>query len=203
MKISSIIFDIGNVLVDFRWRALMAELDIPENKIERMAERWVLDSLWGELDRGVITEDEVIAEAKRRLPDCVDEIDRLMGSWVDIVTVRSDSADWLKGYRDRGYGVYVLSNYPKSLFELHLPQFDFLQNADGYIISAYEKLIKPEPDIYRLLLERYSLCAEQCIFIDDRQDNIEAARALGINAIQFISKQQVEQDIEAILSEER
>ena len=112
------------------------------------------------------------------------------------------SAQWLKQFHDRGYGVYILSNYPVSYFEVHKAGFEFLKYTDGRVVSGYVKLLKPDPAIYRCLLEKYQLKAEECIFVDDLKANAEGACSVGIHGIQFISYEDANEKIEQLLREE-
>ena len=64
-------------------------------------------------------------------------------------------------------------------------KYPFFKKAKGYVVSAYERLVKPQPEIYRLLLDRYGLKADECVFIDDYPVNIDGARAAGMNGIVF------------------
>ena len=95
------------------------------------------------------------------------------------------AAPLIRAVKAAGYGAYILSNYPKELSETHWPKFRFLPEADGYIISALEKLAKPDPAIFRLLTTRFGLELSECIFIDDNPRNVEAAKKLGMEAIHF------------------
>lgn len=83
--------------------------------------------------------------------------------------------DWLRSYKEQGYGIYLLSNYAKLSFESVKPPFSFLPLADGRVISYEVQEIKPNPAIYHILLNRYSLRPDECVFIDDNSANIDTA----------------------------
>jgi 2-haloacid dehalogenase len=87
----------------------------------------------------------------------------------------------------RGIACYVLSNMEAETYPLRLARYDFLRSLDGQVISGLEKVAKPDPRIYRLLLERYELPAGRTLFIDDKAENVAAARAAGMQALQFTS----------------
>jgi putative hydrolase of the HAD superfamily len=86
--------------------------------------------------------------------------------------------------RRSGYRTYVLSN-ASDLFFTYFNNFGPLSDFDGAVVSCQEKLLKPEPELYQRLLERYGLRPEECFFIDDREDNVEAARSLGMEGYVF------------------
>lgn len=103
------------------------------------------------------------------------------------VAPRAYAVPLIESLKAAGYRIYLLSNYPIVLFEMHKARqcFPFLDLVDGAIISAYERVVKPEPGIYELLLKRYGLEASECIFLDDREENVDAAKALGLKGIVF------------------
>ena len=93
----------------------------------------------------------------------------------------------LKG---KGFNVYYLSNYSEHLMRVNPSVLDFLPHMDGGVFSCYVKKIKPDSGIYQCLLEKYGLRAEECLFFDDREENVAAARELGIQAVQFETYEQ-------------
>ena len=95
----------------------------------------------------------------------------------------------------------VLSNFPEKMLRDCAEDMIFLKETDGGILSYQEKLIKPMPAIYWTLLDRYGLEAEECVFIDDTSVNIEAARRLGIHGIVFESREQVEKELNSLLTD--
>ena len=92
--------------------------------------------------------------------------------------------------RKNGYHTYILSNFPKSTYEKATEELSFEKETTGAIFSYQVKCIKPEAEIYKLLLDRYHLVPQECVFIDDRPENIEAAEKLGITGIQFQNQHQ-------------
>jgi len=199
--IKNIIFDIGNVLADFSWREHMVEQGFSEECIEILTKNMIQHPLWDELDLGKRHHTEVIADMKALSPQYADEIDCYFANPMGIVRPRVRSAELVVSLKERGYGIYLLSNYPAWLFELHSSRFDFLKYADGMVISSYVKMMKPDPAIYKILLEKYSLNPEECVFLDDREVNIEAAEKLGIRSIICSEQDQFESQLERVLNE--
>lgn len=95
---------------------------------------------------------------------------------------------WIQELKEKGYHVYYLSNFSYKAGRDCSHALDFLPYTDGGILSCEEKLIKPQPEIYRRLLEKYALTAAECVFLDDLETNVEAARAEGMEAILFTTK---------------
>jgi len=200
--IKNIIFDIGQVLVDFCWQDHMRNLGFSEEIIATLGEKWVGTPIWNELDRGVLSEEEALELAKRAVPQYAAEIQTFWDNPDGIIHCREQSAPWLKSLQERGYGVYLLSNYPRSFFEAHIKDFAFLPYTDGRVVSCYVKVMKPEESIYRILLEKYSLTADECVFIDDRAENIEGAAAVGMKGIVLQNIEQAMHDLELLLASE-
>jgi len=181
----------------------MLELGFSGECIERLTRYMVQHPLWDELDLGVRPHAEVIADMKSLSPQYAGEIDSYFRDVSGIVRLRSGAAEWLRGLKERGFGIYLLSNYPGWMFDIHSAHFDFLPYVDGMVISSRVKVMKPDPRIYRLLLEKYSLRAEECVFIDDRPVNTEAAEKLGIRSIVCLSEEQAISELERLLAGEQ
>lgn len=198
--IKNIVLDIGNVLVHFRWYELMVELGFNEEVIERLKEGMVCNHLWCELDRGVMSDEQVIEGFKENCIGYEEYIDEFLGHKSEIIETFEYAKVWIKDLKERGYKIYLLSNYPRTFFECHLKgKFDFLSFVDGRVVSGYVQMVKPEKKIYEHLLEKYGLKAEECIFIDDTECNIFAAREVGMNGIVFKSYEQTIKELEDCL----
>lgn len=198
--IKNIIFDVGMVLVDFRWRGLMQDLGFSEETIEKLGKELVMSPMWNELDLGIKPEEEVIENMRRKLPGYEKETKLFFDHLEDIVESYPYAKGWIAALKERGYQVYLLSNYPKSLFTLHTKtKFTFLEPLDGKVVSGFVKMAKPDEKIYQLLLETYGLKPKECVFIDDRAENIAAAKAVGMEGIVFIDYETAKQELESYL----
>ena len=200
--IKNIIFDIGMVLADFRYEAYMRDdLGFDEKTIRVFKERIVENPLWNEIDRSAIPLDDVVSEMKSRVPEYHDEAENFFSHVTGLIASYDYSRPWLEELKAKGYRVYLLSNYSKDYFELHRKsKFTFVDLADGMVISGFEKINKPEPEIYKILLNRYSLIPEECIFMDDREVNVEAAKKLRINAFVFKSYEDARAKLDTLLT---
>lgn len=184
--IKNIVFDIGNVLASFRWKALFEELGFTGEKFERIAAATVLHpTMWNEFDRSLMKDEEIISCCIERAPEYEQEIRHLFDTTEGLVEEYSYSYAWIKELKDRGYRVYLLSNYGKTSFEAarEKKKLSFLPLVDGAVISYEVQIVKPEAGIYKALLEKYGLAAEECVFLDDKPENIEAAVGLGFHGI--------------------
>lgn len=196
--IRNIIFDIGNVLTNFRWEGFLRDKGFDEAMIERITRISILSSLWCEVDRGVWDMEKVMKEFINLDPGIEKELHLAYDDVTGMVTKREYAIPWVQELKAKGYGVYYLSNFSAKAQMECRDALGFLDYMDGGILSYQDKVIKPDAEIYKLLLSRYSLKAEECVFIDDTMANVEAARALGFHGICFESKEQTEKELEIL-----
>ncbi len=182
--IKNIIFDIGMVLVDFRYRDYCKDLGMSDEKIEAIAKAMPENPIWNDLDMGLFTQNEMQDRFKRLNPNLVPEIDMFWKDLTDIVQSFPQSKEWVRELKEQGYNIYLLTNYPEEMFALHCKtKFDFFGYVDGMVVSSHCKIIKPDERIYQLLMSKYNLKADECVFLDDRAKNTATACALGMKAI--------------------
>ena len=198
--IKNIVFDVGMVLVDFKWRQVMADVGCTPEEIEVIAAVMVNGPMWNELDRGVMEEEDVIAGMVAMLPGLED---KAWAFWKNIhLTIEAFpyAKDWVKGLQEEGYHTYLLTNYPRSLYKNTAEQcFTFLPYIDDVLVSSHEKMTKPDKEIYERLLEKFDLKAEETVFIDDRLANIEGAESVGITGIHFTDYEEVSAKLNKII----
>lgn len=193
--IKNIVFDIGNVLVDYRWRAFFKEFGYSEEINERLAKATTLSEAWNEYDRGVLTEEEIHQRFIDNDPELEPVIRKTLGCLTGLLKSYDYAVSWVKELKEKGYGVYYLSNFSYPACRDCGEVLEFIPYTDGGILSYKEHLIKPDPAIYQLLLERYGLKAEECVFLDDTARNIEGARNVGMQGIVFQNKAQAEEEL--------
>lgn len=200
-KIKNVVFDVGNVLIDFCWEKHCRHLGYSEEIIKAFEKNMVNSDCWSRLDEGTMEEAEAIEEFVRRMPQYEAEIRKFWDTAEGFVEEYPYAAPMMDLLHKKGYRVYLLSNYPFHMYEIHWPTFAFFNKVDGYVVSAVERLKKPDPAIYHCLCDRYGLIPGECLFIDDRMENIEAARQVGMEGICFRSMEQLQRESQ-IFSEE-
>ena len=184
--IRNIVFDMGNVLIRWCPQAFAERLGVPEEDRPLLLRELFGQIEWIQLDRGVITFEEVTRSVCRRLPERLHEAVRTLvhGWWERPLFPVEGMAELIRELKELGYGIYLLSNA-----NVDLPKyFDRIPGSecfDGRIVSAEWKLLKPQPEIYRLLLLEYNLKAEECFFVDDLTQNVEAAVREGMSGAAF------------------
>ena len=201
--IQNLIFDVGNVLIEYRWFEMLTEdYGLSADEANRIGEEMFEPDLWGvDLDGGKITLDEAIMEYGRMYPEDITVIEWFLRNGELMAVKRPEIWDKVAALKEKGYKIYILSNYSKELFEKHTRDASFLKVLDGGIVSYQVKEIKPGRRIYELLLNKYDLKAEDCLFFDDREDNVEAARTMGIQAIQVTSREMLNEALDKMLAE--
>jgi len=181
----NIIFDFGNVLVQWHPERIYAEYFGDEARAWWFL-RHVADADWrNRMDAGEMTAD-CIADLTARYPEYKEAIELFDERYFDMLTDEvpgmSEVVDELKA---RGYELFGLTNWSMETFPEARRRFSILQKIDRYVVSAQERLTKPDARLFRVLLDRYGLSAEECTFIDDNEANVEAARRLGMRGIVF------------------
>lgn len=189
--IDTIVFDIGNVMVDFCWQKAIDNMKLPSAMADRLAKATVLDKMWDEFDKGVLSEAEILAGFVRNAPEIEDVInDFFYNHYCEIIEKYDYANDWVQEFKESGYRVYFLSNFSEKGFRELASSLDFVELGDGAVISYKEKCIKPANEIYQILMDRYNVIPENAVFLDDSLKNVEAAKKLGFNAICFESREQ-------------
>lgn len=196
--ITTIIFDIGNVLADFTWEAHYRSFGYSEEILERLAKATVKSDLWNEYDRGAMSDDEIIEGFIKNDPGIEKEIREALRDKTSMV-IRNDYAiPWIQKLQGKGYRCLYLSNFSESAHVDCAAALDFLPYMDGGILSYEEKVIKPMPEIYQLLIDRYNLVAEECVFLDDTKRNLDAAEKFGIHTILFQNQAQAIEELKKL-----
>ncbi len=183
--IKSIIFDMGNVLLDFNPEVPLDRFCGSDAEKAAIRKELFGGKEWIERDLGNISPEEMYESIAKRIPEEYHEaLKSCVWEW-DYSMIPIDGArEFLNFVKDKGFGVYILSNASLDFYRYFTRHFD-LDFFDGIVVSADIHIIKPDKRIYEHLLSTYKLNGEECLFIDDREDNVLAAKAVGINAYQF------------------
>lgn len=191
----TVVFDIGAVLLEWNPRHLYRKLFADEATMEAfLAEVCTHD--WNLSMDGGTPFPEGIAAKVAEFPQHEPLIRAFDERWEEMVPhVIDGTVEILKGLKERGDKVYAITNFSAEKFALALTKWPFLGWFDGVIVSAHEKLLKPDARIYRLLESRFGLTLADCIFIDDNPDNVVGARAVGMRAIRFESPEQARREL--------
>lgn len=197
--IKNIIFDIGNVLSDFRWREFLADKGFDGEMIERIGKASVLTDTWYEFDRGFYSDEEVVELFVKNDPGIGKELHRAFDNVEGMVRLKAGTFEWIRSLKAKGLKLYYLSNYSHKA-ETQCPEAtSFIPEFDGGILSYTVKMTKPDPAVYGLLLSRYGLDPSETVFIDDTEKNVVAARKLGIAGIVYDTGEQARKELERLI----
>lgn len=182
----TLIFDLGMVLIHFRWRDFLTDMGYEEEEKEGIARAIFQNPLWNEFDWGVMGDENVIAQMKLEAPRYAEEIDRIWQkeNFGNVCHPFAYAEELIRTLHEMGYKVYALSNYGETLLGLNRKKYTFLNYMDGGVFSYDVKLMKPDDAIYQALLEKYHIAPENAVFFDDVAENCEGARRAGITAVQ-------------------
>jgi len=182
--IDTIIFDFGGVLVDWNPRYLFKDYFRDDEKMEWFLENICTDEWNAEQDRGRSLKEGtglLVAE----YPEWEKEIQMYYDGWETMLRdAIPETVEILYALKAK-YKMYGLTNWSAETFPIALRRFEFFQVFDGILVSGKEKLIKPDPKIFDLMLSRFQLKPENCLFIDDNLNNVLAFRSFGIETIHY------------------
>ena len=194
--IKNVIFDYGNVLVDWNPAYLFLPVFGGDEEKCRYFTNHVCNREWfTRMDRGE-SMDKCVAELQAQFPQYADAVAMFRDHWFDMCQGDIPGmVEIIQDLKSRGVGVYGLTNWPAATFTEARRRFRTLAGIDNYVVSSSVKLAKPEPAIYELLIRQYNLKPQECAFIDDRIDNVNAAKALGMSGIVYPGSANQLQDI--------
>lgn len=198
-KIQNVIFDLGNVLLDYRPQEYLSSLFGDEELVARLYKAIFLSPEWLMLDRGVISQEEAVKRLVSQYPNVTHQVQATFADWFSMMTPIEASVEVLRNLKKTGYPLYVISNFHKAAFDYVSQKYDWFKLFDGMIISCDVRALKPEPKIYEALLEKYNLVPERSVFIDDALANVVGAQAFGIKGIHCQTTDQFKMELEVML----
>ncbi len=183
--IKNLIFDFGKVLVQYDFDLLFRRLVADETKRAKFSVLFNDPEWIRQMDLGVRTFDELMDEYKGLYPDIAEEIEVFRRRKYEVVTGEEPGMrELLTRLKAMGYKLYGLTNWDQQV-HITIAQFDIFRLLDGIIISSEEKVVKPEPEIYQRLFRKFGLNPQECIFTDDKIENIEGSERVGMKGILF------------------
>ncbi len=197
--INTIIFDLGNVLINWEPKLLYNKIFDSEEKTNHFLEN-ICTLTWNEeQDAGRSLEAGTKALIEE-FPQHKKEIEAYYDRWEEMLDgAITGSVEILRQLKASGkYKIYALTNWSAELFPVALRQFDFLNWFDCIVVSGDEGIRKPEAAFFQILFDRYKVNPENAVFIDDNLRNVEAARRLGIQSIRFTSPEELEKELKTL-----
>ena len=193
--IKNLIFDFGKVLVDYDFFSFFRKYVPDQESCKALTPVIYNEELQHLLDREEQPFDVIMEEWISQNSEFEKEIRLFIEHYPELVTKEIDGMnDLLRRLKAEGFKLYGLTNWCSKVHTT-IRQFEIFKLLDGYVISSEEKVIKPEPDIYHRLFDRYGLNPSECIFTDDREENILGARNVGMEGIVFVDARQYESEL--------
>lgn len=195
-NITTIIFDLGGVLIDWNPRYVYRSIFDSEEKID-----WFFDNIcthdWNENQDAGRSLREATGELVAKHPEYEQEIRAYYDRWEEMLGGPiAGTVEILRFLKEaKKYKMYALTNWSAETFPVALQRYDFLHWFDGIIMSGEERTRKPFPEVYQVLLDRFKVNPSEAVFIDDNLRNITGAESLGIAGIHFQSPRQLLEDL--------
>ena len=187
--IKNIIFDIGNVILQFDIKEVIPNFTKKENEKQFIINNIINSPEWLQyslIDTGFISREQAIEIVEDRTNHINDElIEKFWYRYNDYSFINDNVIDIIKELKEKDYKIYLLSNINSHTYN-HIKDNKLFNLVDGYVFSYIEHQVKPYVGIYNTLLERYKLIPQECLFIDDNIKNIKTANELGIQGKKVI-----------------
>jgi epoxide hydrolase-like predicted phosphatase len=198
--IKNIVFDLGNVLISFRPSDYFDKNNYPDNMKSRILSDIFGGPEWHQLDNGDINISQAIDSIALKSSLNRQEIAHIFNLRTSIMFPLDKNVGLLPGLKKEGFRLYYLSNFPLDIFEEIKSGYFFFRHFDGGVISSEAKLSKPDIRIYILLLKKFQLVPEECLYIDDLEVNVRAAEKTGMNGLVTFGSEEISQQVAAVLN---
>ena len=184
--IKNVVLDMGNVLLDYNPEFVLNTFCSSDEEKKIIMKELFEGPEWKMADRGDINDCDRFDLVKVRVPEKYHEaLKNCADKWTICMDPLEGAREFCEYVKSHGYGIYILSNASDSFYE-YFPKFLPLDFFNEVFVSRNYHLIKPDVKIYETFLNEYGLTADECLFIDDREDNIEGAHKAGMNTFRFM-----------------
>ena len=198
-KIENIVFDIGNVLMKWNPEGIYKTLFDKDDYYDHPLSNIVGGEVWLEMDKGTIELNTAIEKLSELYKPYGREIDKFIREAPHYIYPLTKSVECALKYKENGYNIFLLSNFPEYAFKIIRSKYNFFNQFHGEIISFNVKAIKPNRDIYEILLSEYNLEPENTLFIDDIKENIAAAEKLNIKGLHLTKDTDLNLELKSII----
>jgi len=198
--VRNVIFDLGGVVLHWSPDEVLSQFQSDPVLRAELRQALFAHADWQQFDRGALTETQVVDRLQARLGRPRSELVAIVDAVRESLVEKPDTVTLMRSLHQRGVALYCLSNMPASIYAHLRRRHTFWDVFSGIVISGEVRMIKPEPQVYAHLLERFDLRPEQSVFIDDLPVNIEAARQAGLHAILFNDAAQCRAELGRLLA---
>jgi HAD superfamily hydrolase (TIGR01549 family) len=199
--IKNVVFDLGNVLISFRPSEYLSK-----NGYSSARTNIILNDIFGSrewllLDDGKITISEAVESIAVKSSLKKEEIDRIFNERIKIFHSLDNNARILPALKKQGFKLYYISNFPGDIFDEVKRDYDFFGYFNGGIISAHVRHSKPDTEIFRIFLNKFDLVADECLYIDDIENNVSAAISVGMSGYFTHGSEDISEEVMNLLRE--
>jgi putative hydrolase of the HAD superfamily len=191
--------DLGGVMLDWNPDHLLTPIE-PDPELRRQLRTRIFSHDWQQFDRGMLTELQLLERLQLTTGFSRNEVLDLFEAVRGHLSEKPETVKLVRALHQRGFDIYCLSNMPVPMYEHLRRQHTFWDVFQGVVVSGEIQMMKPEPQIYLHLLERFGLIARESVFVDDMQANVDAAKAVGLHAIRFQNATQCQQELDELLA---
>lgn len=178
--IKNIVFDLGGVIIDFNPEKILGNFFPDASDVDLITQKVFRSKAWNDMDRGTADVEALVRFACEQLPVRMHKIiTHLLKYWWDYMLPIPEMYHLVKSLKENGYKIYLLSNTPNKFYD-YVPLIPALSYFDGFLASCDYNLLKPEPEIFQTLFEKFSLNPSECFFVDDMRKNTDSAQSLGM-----------------------
>ncbi len=199
--IETVVTDLGGVMIKLGRIGFLQQFGYDVPMCKRILKATMGSDDWKEYDRGVMAEEEVLQLFVENDPEIETEIRRVIADTKGIVVRDEHAIPWIQKIKATGRKIYYLSNYSEKIMRECPEVLDFMPLMDGGIFSCDVKLIKPDREIYQMIVNKYDLVPENCVYMDDLEENLVEPRKLGFHTILVETTQQAEKELDRLLAE--
>lgn len=198
--IKNLIYDFGRVLVTYDFEHISSFGFASEEDLQAFVNIVSDPAFVRRCDLELIPFEDLIREMQHTYPQWKEQWQLFYDRYLEFVTGEMPGMyAYMTELKARGYKLYGLSNWCSTIYRV-MKEYKIFNLLDGFVVSSDYQVVKPDPAIYRILLDKYDLKAEECVFADDRADNVEAAQQVGMQAIVFTTTEAYKEALEPLLA---
>lgn len=198
--LKNLIFDVGGVLLEYRWEKALTDMGLDETEAYAIGDKLVHDPIWPMMDYGVMTIDEVLEKLKMVYPELEEKMAWILHHPEVLPVPRPEIWEKIKRLKEMGYRIFILSNYGAELWDAHVKDRPFMKYAEGAVVSCRIHMMKPQRRIYEYALQTFGISGDESVFFDDREENTEAARQVGIKALTVLSRTWLSERLDSLIA---
>jgi putative hydrolase of the HAD superfamily len=198
-SVRNVVMDLGGVMLEWNPDLLLTRFQ-PDRELRGKLRASIFGHDWHLFDRGQLTEGELVERLVPGTGQTRETLVEIIDAVRESLREKPETVRFVRALRQRGFEIYCLSNMPSPVYEHLRRRHTFWDVFRGVVISGESQMMKPEPEIYLHLLERFGLEPGESVFIDDLQVNVDAAKGVGLHAIRFQDAIQCQQEFDELLN---